>query len=78
MRRPARIRPSKKVSMQTVDKNSTSESILDAYEQSSLFLCVTTFTPKAASPMRRTCLDAQSKPIDPTEADKQIESLMRD
>jgi hypothetical protein len=66
------------VDVQTVDKNSTSETILDAYEQSSLFLCVTTFTPKAASRMQRTCLDSQSKPIDPAEADKQIETLMRD
>lgn len=63
------------VDVQTVDKNSTSETLLDAYEQSTVILCITTLTTRAAS---RTCLDAKGKRLDPAEADKQIESLMRD
>jgi hypothetical protein len=66
------------VDVQTFDKNSTAEFVLDAYEQSSLILCVTTFTPKAKSPYRRTCMDSKNKDIDPTEADKQIDALMRE
>jgi hypothetical protein len=65
------------VDVQTVDKGGTAEFVLDAYEQSSILWCSTRFTPKAASAMQRICMDPQNKRVDPTEADKQIDALMR-
>jgi hypothetical protein len=64
--------------VQTADKNGTVEYVLDAYEQSSILWCSIRFAPKTASPMQRICMDSQSKRIDPTEADKQIDALMRE
>jgi hypothetical protein len=66
------------VDVQTVNKNSTAEFVMDAYEQSSILWCMTQFQPKASSPMQRTCMDSKNNRIDPTEADKQIDALMRD
>jgi hypothetical protein len=60
--------------VQTVDKGGTGEIVMDAYEQSSIFLCTTRFTPA----LRRMCLDAENKQIDPTEADKRIEALLHE
>ena len=64
--------------VETVNKDGTSEMVLDAYEQSSIFLCTITFVPKAVPPTRRMCLDSQGKSIDPDEAEKQIDALMRE
>lgn len=64
--------------MHTVDKNSTTEFVLDAYEQSDIVWCMTQFTPKALPPMQRTCMDSQNKPIDPADADKQMDALLRE
>lgn len=66
------------VDVQTVDKNGTAEFVMDAYEQSSILWCSTRFAPKAASPMQRICMDSKNNRIDPTEADKQIDALMRE
>lgn len=66
------------VDVHTVDKNSTAEFILDAYEQLDIVWCLTRFTPKALPPMQRTCMDPQNKRIDPAEADKQIDALLRE
>lgn len=66
------------VDVQTVDKNGTAEFVLDAYEQSDIIWCNTRFTPKQATPMQRTCMDHQNKHIDPTEADKQIDALLKE
>lgn len=66
------------VDVQTADKNSTAEFVLDAYEQANMLWCMTRFTPKESPRMRRTCMDSQNKPIDPAEADKQIDALLRD
>jgi hypothetical protein len=66
------------VDVQTMEKNTTVEYVLDAYEQSSILWCMTQFTPKASQSMQRTCLDAQNKRIDPAEADKQIDGLLRE
>jgi hypothetical protein len=65
------------VDVHTVDKNSTAEFVLDAYEQSDIVWCLTRFTPKALPPMQRTCM-AQNKRIDPSDADKQIEALLHE
>ena len=62
----------------TVDKYGTAEFVMDAYEQSSILWCMTRFVPKGASPMQRTCMDSKDNRIDPTEADKQIDTLMRE
>jgi len=64
--------------VQTVDKNGTVEFVMDAYEQSSILWCSTRFVPKAATPMQRVCMDSKNNRIDPTEADKQIDALMRE
>lgn len=66
------------VGVQTVDKNSTGEFVLDAYEQSSIIWCTTWWPTKATEFMHRTCMDSQNKSVDPTEADKQIDALMRE
>jgi hypothetical protein len=66
------------VDVQTVDKNSTAEFVLDAYEQSNIVWCMTRFTPKESPPMQRTCMDSQNKRIDASEADKQIEALLHE
>jgi hypothetical protein len=66
------------VDVQTADKNGTAEFLLDAYEQSSIMWCMTSFTPKKTPPMQRTCMDSQNKRIEPSEADKQIDALLRD
>lgn len=66
------------VDVQTVDKNSTVEFVLDAYEQSNIVWCMTRFTPKESPPMQRTCMDSQNKRIDASEADKQIDALLHD
>jgi len=66
------------VDVQTVDKNSTAEFVLDAYEQSNIVWCMTRFTPKESPPMQRTCMDSQTKRIDSSEADKQIEALLHE
>ena len=66
------------VDVQTFDKNGSAEFVLDAYEQSTILWCMTSFTPKETSGMRRTCMDSQNKSINPTEADKQIDALMRE
>jgi|HubBroStandDraft_3_1064219.scaffolds.fasta_scaffold224936_3 hypothetical protein len=66
------------VDVQTVDKNGTAEFVLDAYEQSNMVWCITRFTPKEALPMHRTCMDSQNKNIEPSEADRQIDGLLRE
>ncbi len=66
------------VNVQTVDKNSTAEFLLDAYEQSNIVWCMTRFVPKGTPPMQRTCMDSQNKLIEPTEADKQIDALLHE
>jgi hypothetical protein len=66
------------VDVQTADRNSTTEFVLDAYQQSNIVTCVTLFVPKGTPPMNRTCVDSQGKRIDPSEADKQIDALMRE
>ena len=66
------------VDVQTVDKNSTTEFVLDAYEQSNILWCMTRFAPKESSPMQRTCMDSQNQRIDPAEADKRIDVLLRE
>lgn len=66
------------VDVQTVDRNGTAEFVMDAYEQSSILWCTIRFAPKGASPMQRTCMDSQNNRIDPKEADKQIDALMRE
>ena len=66
------------VDVQTVDKNGTAEFVLDAYEQSSIVWCTTRFAPEEAPPMQRTCMDSQNKRIDPSDADKQIDGLLRE
>jgi hypothetical protein len=66
------------VDVQTVDKNSLAEFVMDAYEQSSILWCTTRFVPKGAPPMQRTCMDSKNNRIDPSEADKQIDALMRE
>jgi hypothetical protein len=64
--------------VQSVDKNSTAEFVLDAYEQSSILWCMTHWPSKQTEPMRRTCMDSQNKPIDPADADKQIDALLKE
>lgn len=64
--------------VQTVDKNDTAEFVMDAYEQSSILWCMTSFVPKGAPPLQRTCMDDQDHAIDPTEADKRIDALMHE
>jgi hypothetical protein len=66
------------VDVQTVDKNSTAEFVMDAYEQSSILWCMSRFVPKTVPPMQRTCMDSNDNRIDPTEADKRIDTLMRE
>jgi hypothetical protein len=66
------------VDVQTVDKNGTAEFVMDAYEQSSILWCMTRFVRKGVPPMQRTCMDSKSNRIDPPEADKQIDALMRE
>jgi hypothetical protein len=66
------------VDVQTFDKNSTAEFVLDAYEQSNIVWCMTRFTPKETPPMQRTCMDSQTHRIDPSEADKQIDALLHE
>jgi len=66
------------VDVQTVDKNSLAEFVMDAYEQSSILWCTTRFVPKGAPPMQRTCMDSKNNRIDPSAADKQIDALMRE
>jgi len=66
------------VDVQTVDKGGTAEFVMNAYEQSNILWCSTRILPKAASPMQRICMDSQNKRIDSTEADKQIDALMRE
>jgi hypothetical protein len=67
------------VDVQTVDKNSTAEYIMDAYEQSNILWCMTQFVTKGPSKgMRRTCMGSENNIIDPTEAEKQIDALMRE
>jgi hypothetical protein len=65
--------------VQTVDKNSTAEFVMDAYEQSSILWCMTRFVTKGPSRgMQRTCMDSKNNIVDPTEADKQIDALLRE
>ena len=66
------------VDVQTVDKNGTAEFVLDAYEQSDIILCTTRFAPKQTPPMQRVCLDHENKRIEPEDADKQIEALLKE
>jgi hypothetical protein len=66
------------VDLQTVDKNGTAEFVLDAYEQSDIIWCNTRFVSKQTPPMQRVCMDHQNKRIDPEEADKQIDALLRE
>jgi hypothetical protein len=66
------------VDVQTVDKNGTAEFVLNAYEQSDILWCSTRFVPKQTPPMQRVCMDHQNKRIDPPEADKQIDALLRE
>jgi len=66
------------VDVQTVDKNGIGEFVLDAYEQSDILWCNTRFTPKQTTPMQRVCMDHQNKRIDPAEADKQIDALLKE
>jgi hypothetical protein len=66
------------VDVQTVDKNGTTEFLLDAYEQSNIMWCSTRYLPKQAPSMQRICMDTQNKRIDPADADKQIDSLLRE
>ena len=67
------------VDVQTADANGRTEFVMDAYEQqSSILWCITTFVPTSASPMQRTCMDSKNNRVDPTEADTQIDALMRD
>jgi hypothetical protein len=61
--------------IETVDKNGTTEMVIDAYEQSSLSWCSTTFVSKANSTL---CMDAQRNRIEPAEANKQMDALMRE
>jgi hypothetical protein len=61
--------------IETVGKNGTTEMVIDAYEQSSILWCSTTFVSKAASTL---CMDAQRNRIEPTEATKQMDALMRE
>lgn len=66
------------VDVHTADKNSTAEFVLEAYEQSDIVWCVTRFVPNELPRMRRTCMESQNKLIDPAEADKQIDALLRE
>ena len=62
------------VDVQTVDKNGTSEYVMDAYEESSLLWCSNRLTPK----LQRTCMDSHNIQINPGEADRQIDALLRE
>ena len=66
------------VDVQTADSGGTAEFVMDAYEQSSILWCMIRFAPKAATPMQRTCMGSKNNFIDPDEADKQIDALMRE
>lgn len=60
--------------IETTDKGGLVEYVMDAYEQSNILWCSTRFAPS----VKRICMDAHRKEIDPTEADKQIDTLMRE
>lgn len=67
------------VDVQTVDKNGTVEFVMDAYEQSNILWCMTQFVAQGPSKgMHRTCMGSENNAIDPTEAEKQIEALLRE
>ena len=67
------------VDVQTVEKSSTAEYIMDAYEQSNILWCMTQFVTKGPSKgMQRTCMGSENNIVDPAEAEKQIEALLRE
>jgi len=66
------------VDVQTVDRNGTAEFVMDAYEQSNILWCYTRFAAKARSGAQRVCIDSKNNRVDPTEADKQIDALLRE
>jgi hypothetical protein len=67
------------VDVQTAGKNGTAEFVMDAYEQSNILWCMTQFVTQGPSKgMHRTCMGSKNDIIDPTEADKQIDALLRE
>lgn len=63
------------VDVETLDKNGTVEYVMDAYEESNILWCSTRIGSKN---IQRFCMDSNKNRIDSTEADKQIDDLMRE
>jgi hypothetical protein len=63
------------VDVGVTDKDGFAEFVMDAYEQSRMVVCRTQVN---AFPTQNSCEDSQGNNIDPDEAQKQIDALMRE
>lgn len=66
------------VDVETMGNNNMTEFVLDAYEESNIIWCMTHFPSKSTELMKRTCMESQNKNVDPDEAERRIDVLMRE
>jgi hypothetical protein len=61
------------VDVETLDKNGTVEYLMDAYELSTVLWC----SNRAAPKVQRVCMDSKHNTVEPADADKQMDALLR-